>query len=133
MKIYNALHKFISNKLGDDFEKNFEQALGKELGREQSSEELCQNLLTEFRTILSHLHICRPHTVKITENDPHTLIIDGKTYELDALFSHNDLQASECMAAVDALFCDLRRVSTNIRQDISNIENTLCAQWCCDK
>lgn len=131
MGIEQFFNKLIAENLGKDFEEKIEQEVDKILERDanETNEDirkgLCDEILMQYRTILTLLHIKASRTVKISADDLTTLVIDEKTYDLNVCFSHNDLQATECMMAIEALFCDLRSISENIDQDIAYIESKL--------
>ena len=131
MGIEQFLNKIIEENLGKGFEEKVEQELDKILAQdadktdEDIRKELCEDILIQYRTLLELLHIKAPRTVKISADDPATLVINEKVYDLRTHFSHNDLQATECMMAIEALFCDLRSVAEDIDRDIAYIESNL--------
>lgn len=51
-------------------------------------------------------------------DDCRVVIIDGKKYDFDALFSHNDSSAAECLCEIDALIADIGQDSATILQEI---------------
>ena len=131
MGIEQFLNQIIEENLGKGFEGKVEQELKEILAQDASKtsedirKELCEDILIQYRTLLELLHITAPRTVKISTDDLTSLVINEKTYNLNTHFSHNDLQATECMIAIEALFCDLRSVAEDIDQDIAYIERNL--------
>lgn len=131
MGIEQFLNIIIEENQGNDFKEKVEQELGKILEQDANKtnedirKELCDDILIQYRTVFELLHIKTPHTVKIYADDLTTLMINEKTYDLSVCFSHNDFQATECMMAIEALFCDLRSESEEIGRDIAYIESKL--------
>ena len=134
MEIEQLLNKIIDGKLGKGFEEKVEQQLEKIIEQdtnktnEDIKKELCENLLIQYRTLLDLLHIKTLRTVKISADDTTTLVINEKQYDLGVCFSHNNLQATECIMAIEALFCELQSVSEDLDQDIAYIETNLVAE-----
>ncbi len=59
-------------------------------------------------------------------NDCRVVIIDGKKYDFDSLFSHNDSSASEYLCEIDALIADLGQGEEKVLKEIENkINNAL--------
>lgn len=131
MEIKSILNKMIEKNLGKDFGEKFEAELDKILEQDSNKanddtrKELRDQILSQYRTLLNLLHVKAPHTVKISADEYTALIIDEKIYDLSICFSHNDPQATECIMAIEALFCDLQSVTEHIDQDIVYIENNL--------
>lgn len=125
MDLDALLNQILSRKFGDDFGEKVERELAKNV--KPAREELLEDLLAQYRTLLALLQVKMPCSVKLSADDPGVLVLDGKRYDLDACFSHRDRQAAECRAAIEALFCDLREVSTDIERDTAYIEQCLCA------
>lgn len=119
------LNQLLSKKFGDDLGEKVERELAK--NAKPAREELLEELLTQYRTLLTLLRVKTPCAMKLSADDLGVLAIDGKSYDLDACFSHRDRQATECRMAIEALFCDLREVSTDIERDTAYIEQCLCA------
>lgn len=51
-------------------------------------------------------------------NDCRVVIIDGKKYDFDSLFSHNDSSASEYLCEIDALMADINKDETAVLKEI---------------
>ena len=51
-------------------------------------------------------------------NDCRVVIIDGKKYDFDSLFSHNDSSASEYLYEIDALMADINKDETAVLKEI---------------
>ena len=51
-------------------------------------------------------------------NDCRVVIIDGKKYDFDSLFSHNDSSASEYLYEIDALMADINNDETAVLKEI---------------
>ena len=51
-------------------------------------------------------------------NECRVVIIDGKKYDFDSLFSHNDSSASEYLYEIDALMADINNDETAVLKEI---------------
>lgn len=59
-------------------------------------------------------------------NDCRVVIIDGKKYDFDVIFLHNDSSASEYLCEIDALIADLGQGEEKVLKEIENrINNAL--------
>ena len=131
MGIEQFLNKIIEKKLGKSIEKEIDREIDKIIANDECKsdgkikKELCDDLIEKYRTILELLNIKPTRHVQISADDLTAIVVDGKSYNLDECFSHNDAQATECIMAIESLFCDLRDVSSNIDRDISYIEDKL--------
>lgn len=125
MDLDALLNQILSRKFGDDLGEKVDRALAK--CAKPTREELLEELLAQYRTLLTLLQVKTPRAVKLSADDLGVLVLDGKRYDLDACFSHGHQQAAECRAAIEALFCDLREASTDIERDTAYIEEQLCA------
>lgn len=56
-------------------------------------------------------------------NDCRVVIIDGKKYDFDSLFSHNDSSASEYLCEIDALMADINKDETVVLKEIEKRMN----------
>lgn len=132
MGIEQFLNKIIEKKLGknQEIDREIDKILASDEGKsdEAIKIELCDDIFEKYRTILEFLNINAPQSVKISADDLDSLVIDGKMYNLSECFSHNDLNASECIMAIESLFCDLRGVSRELDRDIAYIENRLISE-----
>ena len=123
MNLDNILQKMIHRRLGDDFEENAMKALSDIAP--QTEETLTADLTAQYRALLKCLKK-QPKTVKISAEDLSMIEIDGEIYDLDLCFSHNDRKATECRAAIEALFSDLCSVTADIQSAVFQIEQHLC-------
>ena len=126
MDLDALLNQILSQKFGDDFGEKVERELAK--SAKPAREELLEELLAQYRTLLTLLRVKTPCTVKLSADDPGVLVLDGKRYDPDACFSHGDRQAAECRSAIEALFCDLREISTDMERDVAYMEDRLCGR-----
>ena len=128
MEIEQLFNKLIEEKLGKDFGEKVETTLCRIVQgdanktNEEIKKELCDDIIKQYRTLFNLLHVKTPCTLKISADDLTTFVIDEKAYDLSIYFSHDDLQATECIMAIEALFCDLRSVSEDLDHDIRYIE-----------
>lgn len=51
-------------------------------------------------------------------DDCRVVIIDGKKYDFDALFSHNDSSEAECLCEIDAFIADIDQDESAILKEI---------------
>ena len=123
MNLDEILKTMISRKLGDNFEENVMRALSDTAP--QTEESLIADLAKQYRTLLACLKKA-PKSVRISADDLGVIALDGETYDLDICFSHSNRKATECRAAIEALFSDLCSVTADIQSAVSQIEDQLC-------
>ena len=107
-----------------------ENALSKELEKVLSQaptakDELIEELVQNYQRLLRLLKIKSPSAVSLDPDDLTAITVDGKTYDLDLCFTHNDRRAAEYRASIDALFADLAALSGELSSDIAEIEARL--------
>ena len=121
----NDLLNLIAN-IKQSFGKDFEENLMKQLALQQSESEddVINEIAENYRCIAKTLkknYSC----VKLDSEDLSVIMIDGKVYDLDTEFSHNDLKITECRMAIESLTADLSSEGTDMNEIFSKIEDML--------
>ena len=72
-----------------------------------SEEELSDEIVDNFSTLIKALGIDKFSFFRFLRYDyPREIIIDGKEYDLDSAFTHDDAEATEALCAIDCLLAD---------------------------
>lgn len=121
----NDLLNLIAN-IKQGFGKDFEKNLMKQLALQQSAPEddIINEIAENYRYIAKALkknYSC----VKLSSEDLSILTIDGKAYDLDAEFSHDDLEITECRMAIESLTADLSSEGADISDILKKTESIL--------
>ena len=93
------------------FAEKFGQLLSEELsnpGEPSSRDDLYEELIDNFFLLISELGIDSFKFFRFKDYDyTREIIIDGKEYDLDGEFSHDDEDAAGALCAIDCLIADL--------------------------
>ena len=89
----------------------FSQMLSEELSKPYESatkEELYKEIVDNYFFLIKELAIENFNFFRFTSYDYcREIIIDGKEYDLDGEFCHDDFEATEALCAIDCLIADL--------------------------
>ncbi|MBP3936936.1 MAG: hypothetical protein IK954_05065 [Clostridia bacterium] len=108
-----------------DFEEKFNQELDKILSeRDGSTEETISDITEHYLQIIRSITSGYQRII-IDKTDFRQIKIDHKSYDLDALISHNQAALSEHLSAIDALFSDLATEDADLEKCIFEIESKL--------
>ena len=124
----NSLKKqildIINSKSFLDFKDNIENALS-ETDISTADEDEAYSLITDnYFKLTKKLKIGNfPNFSFADYNNPHVIAIDGRKYDFDLLFSHNDSYASECLYKIDALIADIGQDESAILKEIEKRMN----------
>ncbi len=93
------------------FAELFGQILSEELSEPYepaTEEELYEDIVDNFFILINELGIDNFNFFSFANYDYcREIIIDGKGYDFDAAFCHDDLEATEALCAIDCLIADL--------------------------
>lgn len=117
----NLFHLFFSEDFGEKLEKELDHVLAEQ---DSAPDTIVQEIAEHYRVIISALSP-KYQTVLINRDDSRQIYIDEKFYDLDCAISHNQVQLSEHLAAIDALFSDLSASGSNKADCIAQIEDVL--------
>ncbi len=95
---------------GSGFSELFSQILTEKLSEpfEFNPEELYEDIVDNFFVLIKELGIDRFNFFRFSSYDYYReIIIDGKEYDLDGEFCHDDLKATEALCTIDCLIADL--------------------------
>lgn len=110
----NGLLDFFSQILSESLSEPYEAL---------SEEDLFEEIVDNFFVIINELGIDKFSFFRFSRYDYHReLIIDGKAYDLDCAFSHDDIKATEALYAIDCLIADL---GDDIENTLKNIEKKI--------
>ncbi len=102
----------------DTFEEMFDAALEKELSTPQSKEDIYDRIANQYIAILSLLGIGCFTIFRFPDyKNSRVIIVDGKTYDLDVLFCHNDIRATEVLCTIDVFIADTERDTATILKE----------------
>ena len=94
----NELMDFFSQLLSEGLSESYEPL---------SEEELSEEIVDNFFIIIKELGIDEFSFFRFSRYDyPREIIIDGKEYDLDGAFCHDDAEATEALCAIDCLLAD---------------------------
>ena len=115
------------------FAEKFCQLLSEELsnpGEPSSKDDLYEEIIDNFFLLISELGIDSFNLFRFKDYDYcREIIIDGKEYDLDGEFSHDDEDATGALCAIDCLIADLENdgeedVLREIEKKINIINNS---------
>lgn len=93
------------------FAELFSQILSEELSKPYepaTKEELYEEIVDNYLFLIKELGIDEFNFFRFASYDYcREIIIDGKEYDLDGEFCHDDLEATEALCAIDCLIADL--------------------------
>lgn len=124
----NSLKKqildIINSKSFLDFKVNIENALS-ETDISTADEDEAYSLITDnYFKLIKRLQIGNFSNFSFADyNDPRVVVIDGRKYDFDYLFSHNDSYATECLCEIDALIADIGQDESAILKEIEKRMN----------
>ena len=88
-----------------------------------SKKDLSEEIVDNFFIVIKELRIYEFIFFRFSRyNYPREIIIDGKEYDLDSAFSHNDAEATEALCAIDCLLADS---GDDIETTLKNIEKRI--------
>ena len=92
-----------------------------------NAEELYSLLIEDYLKLIKKLKIGKFLTFSFADyEDSRVVVIDGRKYDFDAVFSHNNSAVSECLCEIDALISDLGQGAEKVLREIEKrINNTL--------
>ena len=89
-----------------------------------SEEDLYEEIVDNFFILIQELGIDKFNSFCFANCDYwREIIIDGKEYDLDEEFCHDDIQATEALCAIEALISDLE--NDNIETVMENTEKMI--------
>ena len=109
----------LNNELIDFFSQLLSEGLSESYGP-LSEEELSEEIVDNFFIVIKELGIDEFSFFRFSRYDyPREIIIDGKEYNLDGAFCHDDAEATEALCAIDCLLADF---GADIETTLKNIE-----------
>ena len=91
--------------------KKFEQLFEKELETytdPKEKDEIYDEIASNYLTILDLLKLKSFHTFRFPDHeDCRKISVDGREYDLDDAFRHNNRRATEALCAIDCLIADV--------------------------
>lgn len=114
----------ITKIMEHDIFKNLAQELDNLVFEPVEEDEIYTELADNFLTLIHELKIENFSKFSFESyDDSRVIIIDGKKYDLDEEFSHDDEISTECLCAIDALCADLESDEAYILQKIEKLIN----------
>jgi hypothetical protein len=111
------------------FEELFEKALEEEMTNSQSKNQIYSEITNCYFMILSLLNVNSFKSFQFPDyEDCRKVVVDGKEYDFDNEFHHNDRNATEMLCTIDCLIADLEddieailgQIEKNINSSMSN-------------
>ena len=113
---------FEDNELMDFFSQILSESLSEPYDP-LSEEDLTDKIANNFFILIKALGIDEFSFFRFSEYDyPREIIIDGKEYDLDGAFTHDDAEATEALCAIDCLLADS---GNDIETTLKNIEKRI--------
>lgn len=109
--------------LFDYFDKIFSDELEK-IDNDLSNSDLYEEIVDNYFIILKELGIENFSEFSFASYDYcREIIVDGKKYDLDCVFCHNDADATESLCAIDCLIADIDEDEEEIMKNIEKMIN----------
>ncbi len=106
----DEVDKFLKDS---DFENLFNNALEEALSKPKSPDEIYDEIIENYFTLLSMLEIYDFKNFKFPDyDDCRKINIDGKEYDFNDCFEHDNDEATEALCAIDCLIADLQTETT---------------------
>lgn len=112
------------------FEELFEKAIEEEMTNSQTKNEIYSEITNCYFMILSLLNVNNFKSFLFPDyEDCRKIVVDGKEYDFDNEFRHNNKNATEIICTIDCLIADLedddseailRKIEKNINSTMSN-------------
>ena len=123
-EILNEGGKILTELFGDVFSK-FETQLDSLSFEPMSESDLYNEIVDNFYVIMRELGIDKFDRFQFAGYDYcREIIVDGREYDLDGEFCHDDLDATEALCAIDCLMADLGVDEETILKIVENMINT---------
>jgi carbonic anhydrase len=120
MNLFNLLK---SKKFG----KLLDKALDEQMFKTKSKGEIYSEIVNYYFLLLRKLSIDSFHSFHFPDyEDCRKVEVDGKEYDFENKFSHNDSDATEALCAIDCLITDLE--ANSIETVLKEIEDNLNSQ-----
>lgn len=109
----------LGSKMFGNLKENLENMFSEPDFTPVNEEELYSLLVKDYLKLIKKLKIGKFSTFSFSDyNDSRVVVIDGRKYDFDALFSHNDSSAAECLCEIDALIADIGQDEAVILKEI---------------
>ncbi len=115
--------KNLSELIGSDKFRNLADSLENLLSETSfppvDENEVYSQITDNYFKLIKKLKIKEFSTFSFNDyNDCRVVIIDGKKYDFDVVFLHNDSSAAECLCEIDALMADINKDETVVLKQI---------------
>ena len=91
-----------------------EKALEEELSKRKEPSEIYQEIANYYFILFDQLGISAFDSFQFSHyEDPRLVVVDGKEYDFDQVFCHQDVDATEALCAIDGLIADLEEHQTH--------------------
>ena len=119
----NSLSELLSSSKFEKFAESVENLFSGD-NFPPADEEIYSQISDVYIRLLKKLKINKFYSFSFSDDDnPRVVVIDGKKYDFDSLFSHNDSVATECLCEIDALSADIDKDVTVILKEIEKRMN----------
>ena len=116
---FKKLFDIIDSKKFNNLADNLENLLSETDFPPVDENEAYSQITDNYFKLIKKLKIGNFSTFSFNDyNDCRVVIIDGKKYDFDSLFSHNDSSASEYLCEIDALMADINKDETAVLKEI---------------
>ena len=109
----------INSKSFLDLKDNLENLLSETAIPTVNEDELYSLISDNYFKLIKKLQIGKFSNLSFADyNDPRVVVIDGKEFDFDSVFSHNDSTATECLCEIDALMADINKDESVVLKEI---------------
>lgn len=109
----------LGSKMFGNLKENLENMFSEPDFTPVNEEELYSLLVKDYLKLIKKLKIGKFSTFSFSDyNDSRVVVIDGRKYDFDAVFSHNDSFVSECLSEIDALIADIGQGEEKVLREI---------------
>lgn len=109
----------LGSKMFGNLKENLENMFSEPDFTPVNEEELYSLLVKDYLKLIKKLKIGKFSTFSFSDyNDCRVVVIDGRKYDFDAVFSHNDSFVSECLSEIDALIADIGQGEEKVLREI---------------
>ncbi len=115
----NKISELLGSNKFEKFAKNLENLFSGDNFPAADENDLYSQLSDTYIRLLKKLKINNFSSFCFPDySDPRIVVVDGKKYAFDSLFSHNDSDAAECLCEIDALIADMDENEDTILKEI---------------
>lgn len=115
----NKISELLGSNKFEKFAENLENLFSGDNFPSPDEDEIYSQISDAYIILLKKLKINKFTSFCFSDySDPRIVVVDGKKYDFDSLFSHNDSIAAECLCEIDALIADMDKNEETILKEI---------------